>query len=365
MTESIHVYADSGIGEYHLTYLNMLNESYIKIYRDLNEFKASPATNKHAVFHACFPYYPNAENAIDGVILQLVDQCKTISVLISEVHTPIVDFATRFQCHNIQYFVCGFINGINTHQWMDWFATTSGFYKINVDILEQLNPYDSKPKYFDILLGKPKPHRDQVYHFIKDNELDNQVIMTYLLDHRNKLIKDCKSIREYGTDGFILNEPNLILLNEEFKGTIARVKYHNYEMSLSQVVPLSLYNQTAYTVIAETNFENHYTFFTEKTVKPILAERLFIMLGGQYYLRNLRELGFKTFDGIIDESYDLEPNNIRRWTMAIEQMKYLFEQPQIEILNKVRPIAEHNKRIMLETKWAGIMCDKLKKIITE
>jgi hypothetical protein len=95
-----------------------------------------------------------------------------------------------------------------------------------------------------------------------------------------------------------------------------------------------------------------------------MAERLFIMLGGQYYLRNLRELGFKTFDGIIDESYDLETDNKRRWAMAIEQMKYLFNQPQAEILTKVRPIAEHNKRIMLETNWEDNMRNNLRKIIT-
>jgi hypothetical protein len=38
----------------------------------------------------------------------------------------------------------------------------------------------------------------------------------------------------------------------------------------------------------------------------------------------MRELlGFKTFDGIIDESYDLEPNTIKRFEMAFEQMEWL------------------------------------------
>jgi hypothetical protein len=357
MTNSIHVYVDSDVSEYNL---RMLNESQIIIYRNVEEFKSLPAgTNRHALFHACFPYYSDAENAFDGVILQLLDFCQTISVLVSEVHIPIVDFMNRFQQPQMRYLICGFVEGITTYPWMDWFQTTSAFYKNNTNILDQLHPYDVKPKHFDILLGQPKPHRDRIYHYIKNNNLKDKVTMTYLVDHWSK------SIRAHGTDGFILDEPGLIIPNEEFNWTVTRVSYYGRPMSLSQVVPISIYNQTAYTVIAETNLENHYTFFTEKTCKPILAERLFIMLGGQYYLRNLRELGFKTFDGIIDESYDLEPDNNQRWAMAIEQMKYLFNQPQAEVLAKVKPVAQHNKQVMLTTEWVDIMRGNLRKIITK
>jgi hypothetical protein len=50
--------------------------------------------------------------------------------------------------------------------------------------------------------------------------------------------------------------------------------------------------------------------------------------------------------------------------MAIEQMKYLFKQPQAEILAKVRPIAEHNRRVMLETDWVGKLRTSLRNFIT-
>jgi hypothetical protein len=339
----------------------MLNESQITIYRDIEEFKRVPITEeKHALFHACFPYHPGEGNTIDDIVWQFLEHCQTITVLISEVHTPIVEFIHKFQQPQMRYLVCGFVEGIQTYPWMDWFQTTSTFYKKNISILDQLQPYEPKSKYFDILLGQPKPHRDRVYHYIKNNNLDNSVIMTYLLDHMTKTIK------EHGNDGFMLDEPGLVIPSHEFNWTVTRVRYHGWPMSLSQVVPIfSIYNQTAYTVITETNIVNHYTFFTEKTCKPIMAERLFIMLGGQYYLRNLRELGFKTFDGIIDEAYDLEPDDHQRWAMAIEQIKYFFNQPQSEILKKVKPIAEHNKRVMLETDWAERMRDSLRKIIFE
>jgi hypothetical protein len=355
MDNSIHVYADCDVSKWHVS---ELNDSQITIYRNLEEFnQVSDSENKHAVLHACFPYRPNVEGSLDLSVLELLVNCTTVSVLVSEVHTPIVDFMHRFRQPQMRYIICGVVEGIQTYPWMDWFATTSTFYKTS-NVLNQLTPYQPKPKYFDILLGQPKPHRDRVYHYIKNNKLDSQVIMTYLLDHWTK------SIKAHGDDGFILDEPGLTVPNEEFNWTVTTVNYYGQAMSLSQVVPIQIYNETAYTVIAETNLENHYTFFTEKTCKPILAERLFIMLGGQYYLRNLRSLGFKTFDGIIDESYDLEPDNNQRWAMAIEQMKYLFKQPQAEILAKVKPIAEHNRRVMLETDWVGKLRDSLRNFIT-
>jgi len=356
MNNLIHVYADTDVSAYHLS---MLSDQPIKIYRNLDEFIAEPADNKHSLFHACFPYYQDQHNEFDNTVRLMLDHCKTVSVLVSEVHTPIVDFMNRFNCPQMNYIICGFVEGIKTYQWMDWFETSRSFYKQNIAVLDQLNPYSEKPRYFDILLGQPKPHRNTVFEWINENQFNDRVIMTYLQHHMQK------TIREHGDQGFILNEPGLVVPDEEFHWTVTRVRYHGWPMTLSQVVPISIYNQTAYTVITETNLENHYTFFTEKTFKPIMGERLFIMLGGQYYLRNLRELGFKTFDGIIDESYDLEADNQMRWNMALTQMTYLMEQPQSEILAKIRPITEHNKRIMLETDWVGNLRNSLRNFYTE
>jgi hypothetical protein len=141
--------------------------------------------------------------------------------------------------------------------------------------------------------------------------------------------------------------------NKPVNFTIEHVQLHGQQVSISQVVPINIYNETAYSVITETNFMNSYTFYTEKTVKPILARRLFVAFGGQHYIRNLHNLGFQTFDGIIDESYDEEPDQQRRYAMVYEQMQYLFSQPQEEILEKIKPIVEYNYQHMLTTDWYG------------
>jgi hypothetical protein len=94
-----------------------------------------------------------------------------------------------------------------------------------------------------------------------------------------------------------------------------------------------------------------------------MARRLFIAFSGQYFLKNLHELGFKTFDGIIDESYDNEPIDEIRWAKAAEQVKYLFTQSQPEVLAKIKPIADHNFELLMSRNWhtefTGHLCQQI------
>ena len=174
--------------------------------------------------------------------------------------------------------------------------------------------------------------------------MSDQVIMTYLQD-------TTKTLQEQDSNGWKWEMPGLEFPEHKFKWTVTPVKYYGRDVSLSQIIPIEIYNQTAYSIIAETNPANYCTFFTEKTVKPILAKRLFIVFSGQYFLQNLRKLGFKTFDGIIDESYDLIEDPQLRFATAFEQVQYLINQPQEEILSSIKDIVEHNQQLMLNTEW--------------
>ena len=116
---------------------------------------------------------------------------------------------------------------------------------------------------------------------------------------------------------------------------------------------MEIYNQTAYSLIAETSYSDHFTFYTEKTVKPILAQRLFITISGRYALRNLRQIGFQTFDNVLDKSYDSTAGLQERCKQALDQVRYLESQNQETILENIRPICEHNYAHMMRTNWYG------------
>jgi len=56
---------------------------------------------------------------------------------------------------------------------------------------------------------------------------------------------------------------------------------------------------------------------TEKTWKPILHCQPFICLAEHHHLRHLHELGYHTFDNIIDESYDDIENTQERFEAVV------------------------------------------------
>lgn len=284
------------------------------------------------------PYPWQAEFKSD--IIQGLESHDQVIVLITELHDDSAELCRALTDPRIHYLLCGFVSGVDSTPCMDWFAqTVSNYQNIQLKPASKLEPYQVKPKYFDILLGQQKPHRQFVYDYINDHRLSEQVIMSYIQDRGSQL----------GNTDWIW-EPG-VERDDSIQWTVTTVKYRSRYLPLSQIIPVSIYNDTAYTVVCETNFDNDYSFYTEKVAKPILSERLFVAVSGQHYLRNLKKLGFKTFDGIIDEGYDLVEDSQTRFRLACEQIKWLCEQSQSEILEQIQPITEHNKKVMLETDW--------------
>lgn len=224
---------------------------------------------------------------------------------------------------------------------MDWFVTTAyNYYTYFPDLLSsKLIDSVSKPKKFDVLLGSRRPNREFVFNSIKNTSLYHDSILT-MFDAKNQLPD------YHNPDVFIFETDGVEILNPHSKHTVEKVKYHGQEMSISQIVPISIYNQTYYSVVAETNCSNQYNFYTEKTAKPLIAGRLFVAFAGQYFLKNLRKLGFQTFSEVIDESYDIEPDQTVRWEMAVQQLNYLAHQSPEYVLNKIKPVVEHNQRVV-------------------
>jgi hypothetical protein len=85
-------------------------------------------------------------------------------------------------------------------------------------------------------------------------------------------------------------------------------------------------------------------FLTEKIWKPILAYQPFIIVTNSYYLKALKELGFKTFSPFIDETYDevhgyeklklIEVEINRLCNMSIEEIdKWYWEMEDILVYN--------------------------------
>ena len=83
-------------------------------------------------------------------------------------------------------------------------------------------------------------------------------------------------------------------------------------------------------------------FLSEKTFRNFIFKKPFILLGQCGSLKMLKELGYKTFSDIIDESYDdIEDNKLRIYTALRELKKFIKNTPDISSINE---ILEHNKQ---------------------
>jgi hypothetical protein len=83
----------------------------------------------------------------------------------------------------------------------------------------------------------------------------------------------------------------------------------------------------------------------------MLAKRLFIVCSGQYYLRNLQKLGFRTFNGLVNESYDeIESWEERTRTACLEAQRLSTLDSDL-VQSAVADIVEHNYRHLMNTPW--------------
>jgi hypothetical protein len=98
-------------------------------------------------------------------------------------------------------------------------------------------------------------------------------------------------------------------------------------------------------VPTETVYFGNRLHITEKTFKAIALEMPFVLVAPAHSLEYLRSYGFKTFAGILDESYDNEIDDTKRIEKVVSLLKQLDELSTVEryqIHRACLPIVEHN-----------------------
>lgn len=102
-------------------------------------------------------------------------------------------------------------------------------------------------------------------------------------------------------------------------------------------------------IVSET-FVNGRTFFpTEKTVRPMLLKKPFIIMGPKCYLIHLRQLGFKTFHEFWDEDYDgFNPRHrYMRILKLIDDLAKKTPEELDDMYKRMQPILDHNYNLLI------------------
>jgi hypothetical protein len=225
-----------------------------------------------------------------------------------------------------------------------WFMSPINFYADTVNSawaknsLSLLNTQlKNRPYMVDCLLGVQRTHRDIIENLYKKSSLKEKIFFSY---YKSDITK---GVWDFSVTG--------VQISSEI------VKYNDDFFTPSSIIPYSIYNQSYYSIVAETTTSNNYSFFTEKIAKPLLAKRPFVVFSGKHYLKNLKKLGFKTFSEVIDESYDSIDDEHQRMVAAWKQIEFLMTQDPELVYDKTNEAREHNHKLFKLSNWTNVVDD--------
>ena len=185
------------------------------------------------------------------------------------------------------------------------FKTFFFYYSLNIFLIRKRNiPKRIKPlKSFLFLNGVPHLSRCLVIDNLSKVNLLNQNFYSW----NTAKIERIKNQKDYKFKWFDGNVKTLDL-NDSFHATYV----HDYP------IKNKLLEKTLWSVIVESSGMED--FLSEKIVSPLLAQRPFLYLSSPKTLKFLKSLGFDVFDDIIDISYDVEYDLVKRTQMFSEQV---------------------------------------------
>ena len=176
-------------------------------------------------------------------------------------------------------------------------------------------------------------------------QLSKNIIKTELYDNNSRLSGDAKKhIFQH-----LLPTANSIILD-------SCIDYNNASADIADISHEALWH-----VVTETVYYDEKLHLTEKTFKPIVTKRPFILVAAVGNLEYIRSYGFKTFDKWIDESYDLEPDHDKRMNMIVAELSRLCKLSHAELLQmhtEMQEILDYNHNHFY-SEFKNIIVDEL------
>lgn len=193
----------------------------------------------------------------------------------------------------------------------------------------------SKPYKFLCLNGRNRPHRHAILTALAERRLLQQALWTNLDSASGpiQLLPVCYELDQYKNSvdgqGFVKNQ----LFNNEW-GEI--------------YIKPELYIDTYFSVVTETVFDYPYSFFTEKIAKPLAMGHPFVAVANTGFYRDLKNLGFRTFDSVIDESFDCIDSSTERLNRIVDVIADLCAQDLDGFLTVTKDICKYNQQHLAE-----------------
>lgn len=159
---------------------------------------------------------------------------------------------------------------------------------------------------------------------------------------------------------------NLFLEQIKYFRNMQLGSFQKYKVSGDNSATYDTYDfaHTNCSIVLETVYDRIH--LTEKTLRPLACGHPFLLLNGAGALEKIREYGFETFQPYINESYDKEPDPVKRMDMVLTEMNRINSSSakyQQWIWDGCQQIADHNKRVFFDDKFIWRVKTELRKTV--
>lgn len=213
-------------------------------------------------------------------------------------------------------------------------------------------------KHFGRFIGKSNAPRLMLSAYL-DKHYNNKSLITYQYKvgneyHRDfigleSLINDFNKIDIESECEFLKSCPRQIIDAEYAYIKNDDKKFSDYLHDQEKGKFIEEYKNFFVEIVSESYFSGNTFFLTEKIFRPILLKTPFIVQGPQWFLSNLKKLGFKTFDNWWDEGYSEDPatHQVYEIQNVIDQIALYSNEDLYKMYCEMLPTLEHNQRVLL------------------
>jgi hypothetical protein len=222
------------------------------------------------------------------------------------------------------------------------------------DIFEKINkPYD-----FLFLNGRMRPHRKYLWQRFRHENLLERSIWT-MMEGRPCSTQSLQ-LRHGGIDLLAETTPVRSLPLEyevpryRKKETVRHdhagfIKFDLFDNEWGEIyLESSPYVDSYFSVVTETILEGSFSFFTEKIAKPLAMGHPWIAATNRGFYQDLQNLGFRTFNHVIDESFDSIDNTQDRMDRIVDIVTDLCRQDLDDFNKACEEVCKYNQQHLQE-----------------
>jgi hypothetical protein len=195
-------------------------------------------------------------------------------------------------------------------------------------------------KTYSCLNKRIRPHRVWFYYYLRESGLIPKGLVSMNKFDFHNWNWEARELNNETVNNLLEELPLLVYdkRNDELDDSFY-IKRFNPEICLDSYI--SVVNE------AQCGDSDNTVFISEKTFKPIATHHPFIIVGNRWSIKKMKELGYKTFDEYIDQSYDDLPTH-ERLQMIIESIRKIDNiEDKNEWFMKLRDDVEHNYKNLI------------------